>query len=186
MKRNTRWLFVFKKEKESFKIFIYFLLSIIPVFLLVSFIHETGHLIVALVFGWKINEISFSFFPFILDLDPSFISVSLTGGYFEWQFVIFIIAGSTHTLIWGYISFIIYYKYDLPIFLEIILFLYSITLILEMFFYIIMDLFYFQYGDWYYLYKLNPVLLIVFIIIGSINFSLFIRNYDIIFEKIDD
>ena len=187
MRKDSNWFLVFRKERDSFKVFLYFLIALIPEVFLVSLIHESGHIIIALLFQWDIIEVEISFFPLIANLDPSFVRVIFSySEYFEWQLIVFLLAGSINSLIFGYIFFIIYYKFNLPLFLEIILFSYSVILILEMFFYLVLDIFFYQIGDWFYMFSKNPTIVLIFLVLGIMNLFYYVRNFEVMFNKLDE
>jgi len=184
---NENWFVVFDKRKDKFRVSLYFFLASIPMIALLSFIHETGHCIIALIFGWKIYEMNISFFPFVYEMEYSWVSIGVPfSSIEEWQLILFLCGGSLHTLFWGYIFFLIYYKIDLPLFLEICLFMFSFFAVTEMLFYIIIDIFYAQFGDWYLLYQINPAIVGIFLSISMLNLGLFLKNYRVIKERVDD
>ena len=168
----------------TFKFYLYIILSLIPAMIIITFIHEVGHIIVALIYGWDIIEIHISIFPFLLELDHSWVLVGYGMVESSSKLIIFALAGSLHTLIWGYLFFYLYYKYDLPLFFEIFFYIYSFIMIFEMIAYIFIDLFYIKIGDWNFIYQLNPIIVGIFLALGIINLVLFSRNFDKIRESL--
>jgi hypothetical protein len=173
----------FLKDDKTFMRLLYFMIAFIPAMFLLSFIHELGHLLYALIRGWEVIEFKVFLLPFSFEVD-SYIYV-----YYdpvnELDYVLFAISGSLHTLIWGYIFFILFYKFELPKFLEATFFLYSLMLIFDMLFYMLVDIFILQYGDWYRVYITIPELTFFFMCFAIINLLLFIRYFEEITEEVD-
>jgi hypothetical protein len=166
-----------KKEFTRLEFALYIILLIIPTAIFISFIHESGHLIMAYLLGWEAFDIHITNFPFGA-LDNSYIFISPRIGATETEYLLVGCAGSLHTLIWAYIFFYLYYKHDLHFFIELFFFLYSIIMLFEGFCYILLDLFYFKFADWYLLYLSNSIFVGLFLILYFTNFFLFFYNID--------
>lgn len=186
MEKGNWYKDILKKKpfkKLTFKFFLYVLFALLPAVIIISFIHESGHYIMALCVGWDVSGIHLNFFPFTNDFGYSYILLCPDeANIIEYSLVA--MAGSIHTLIWGYIFFVLYYKFELPSFLEIFLFLYSVMLVLEITIYLIIDIFIFQFGDWFIVFRYTPYLVPIFIIISYLNLYLFLKNIEKIRENL--
>jgi len=174
-----------KREIPRFKLFLYIVFAFFPAIFILTGIHELGHAIMGWIFGWDIRFISVSFFPLVPELRHSWVSFIAPLDTTDLEYAIVYSAGSLHTLIWGYIFFILFYKFRLPAFLEIAFFMYSILLLLDIVVYSYVDLFILRRGDWYSLYYLSPILVGVCMGLGFMNVILFIRYFKQIIYRID-
>ena len=173
----------FSEDNRIFKMMLYFMIAFVPAMFLLSFIHELGHLLYACLRGWEVIEFRVFLLPFSYEVD-SYIYAFYNPAN-ELDYVLFAMSGSLHTLFWGYIFFFLFYKYKLPKFIETFLFTYSIMLILDTFLYMLLDIFIFQYGDWYRVFITVPELIFFMMCLGIINIILFINYFDEINEELD-
>jgi hypothetical protein len=142
------------EEYDPKKHFMSKILIIVFAPFLYSFIHEIGHGIIALVFGWDILTIKLSYFPFIFDLKAHI--VIITHNAIDWQIILMKSFGSIFCLIIGSVFLFLFYKFRLNHYAEFFLFIYFIVFSLDLIIYIIWDVFWVRYGDWYDIYQLSP------------------------------
>ncbi|MFX1453819.1 MAG: hypothetical protein ACFFDB_00455 [Promethearchaeota archaeon] len=174
------------KSISKFELTLYIILALIPAAIIFSLIHETGHILAAKLLGYEIAGVNINLFPFLPDIDNSWVNIF---GYCEEMpksdYIVIAIAGSIHTLIWSYIFFILYYKFKFHPFIEILLFLYSVMLFLDVILYPIIDIFFLQCCDFYKVFVINPIIVGVILSLGIINFILFIVFFKRIVFRVD-
>lgn len=153
----------------------YFISFIIVIFLfmplLVSMIHELGHYFVCIAFNWEVRKIQFAYFPFLIEERLGYISLYMPSNALEWQKILLYFSGSFLSLIIGSIFFITFFRFRLNKYMEIFLFAYSVVLMLDMIVYLILDVFFYQYGDLWKLFSIEPNL------VGIIFLSYFILGF---------
>jgi hypothetical protein len=174
-----------KKFSKVIKNLVAFLFCIIPSILLISLIHEMGHYYMASLLGWDTNYIHLVLFPFSSEDFNAYIIFNPPMNTPLIESILVMMAGSFHTLLWGYFFFLIYYTFDLPYIIELFCFSYSITMILEMFIYILFDLFFLKKGDWFFLFQHIPSLVFFFLLLGFVNIVLFIHYHREIGERLN-
>lgn len=152
----------------------------IPAAFLLSFVHETGHCVIALSFGWKITEYHVSFFPFDLSFSEAYVVFLPRPGAIEAEIILVALGGSLATFVTSLLFFLPFYKLRLHPFLEMFFFCYNLLFFMEMVAYIIIDLFFLKNGDWYFIYQLKPWLVGLFLVGGMTSLVL----YTIYFKKI--
>lgn len=172
----------FKNKKQIIYFFYITMIITIAPFVL-SLIHELGHFIIAKIFGWEIIEIVLSYFPIFNNAYISTIIPELTP---IWQEVLFYSFGSIFSLIIGSIVFYLIYKFKYHHYIELGLFAYSVSLILDIFMYILLDIFILKIGDWYKIYLINSFYVFIFLIIEIIILIYGIKNKEKIIDNISD
>ncbi len=180
-----------KKNKSSnsdintIKLCIYLILCALPIWILISFIHEMGHIIAIQSFSGKINGISINLFPFG-EFSNSWVRHESSSEEYSFYQLIFInMMGSLFTLIWGYIFLMLFYAFKKNDFLRHFFLTNGTCLMFEITSYIIGDFFFFHSGDWYEIYKLDLKLILFFLIISAINIYVFIRMWKIYVKASD-
>jgi hypothetical protein len=187
MKEEGKWyknLFDDKKKLPN-RFYIYVLITMFPSIILITFIHEFGHYIIAILLGWNVSCMDINLLPFTLDFESAYICLSSPLNTPPYEWVLVAIGGSLHTLIWGYIFFILYYKFKLPPILEVFCFLYSIMFISEISTYILFDIFFLQMGDWQIVYQNAPLVIPIFLILSFLNIHFYLKNFDEIRERLE-
>lgn len=176
----------FKKlDKEDYKIIIFGVAIFLPMAILYTFIHESGHAIVALIFGWDIVDFQISFFPFILDSLGGYVMISIPGMPMDWQLIAMYGAGSLFTLIVAYVLFFLFYNFKLNKYAELALVVYMAVLALDSIAYIFRDMFFGGTGDWYQCYSLSPVFVCIVLALCILNIVLFVANFKKIVREVD-
>ena len=187
---KKEWYCVFKRKKGSFikdrdfKLILYLFFSLITIPFLITLIHESGHMLMALIVGWEVYSVQFTYFPFTFHMASGLTHIGIDQ-YNAMKLTLVLSAGSFHSLIWGYIFFLLVYKYELPKFIELAFFTYSIVLLIEGIGYIIFDLLFLKGGDWWHIYQLNPIIIYIMINLIIFNVGLFVLYYREIIKKID-
>lgn len=164
---------------------LYFIIALVPLLFIETFIHEIGHAIAALCFGWKIDTVHLTMFPFVFNIDNGFISYYPSLDAMLWQKIIVVMSGSMHSLFWGFIFFLLYYFKKLPKFLEVFFFTYSIILGLETIVYLLFDVFILKMGDFYYLYVNASYIPFIILTLGIVIIALFVKNLDKVIKRWD-
>jgi len=188
MTDDPKWYHIeFSKTHYSWRTKFRFwsLIFLIPSFIILTTIHEFGHLLIALIFDWEVKEIHISFFPFILDLSDGYIIANIPSNATDIQLLIYASAGSSCSMIVGSIFLFLFYKYNFPSILEIFLFIYSIALVSELYLYIYIDLFIVQIGDWYFCFTKCPIWVGIFFLISIVFLYYWLKYEKRIFNKVD-
>lgn len=157
----------------------------LPMGIFITFIHEIGHVIACLIFGWEIKMIHVSLFPFLLDLQGGFVVYVLPLDATLFQQVIVTAAGSIFTLIVGFSFFRLFYKLKLNQYVELFLYVYSFVMIFEFVIYVVLDVFFLRTGDMYKLYLICPAVIGILVIVAFINFILFTAYFPKIIRRVD-
>lgn len=142
-------------EMPKWKYITYHLIFAIFSIFILSFLHELGHIIVAKAFGCEIIEISLSGNPFVVVFEGGWVQFNCHG-LSEKQLIIISASGSLFTLIFGFISLAIALTHKLNPVIESALFWIGTMTILDVVFYNLLDVFFVQNGDWYYIFTRNP------------------------------
>ncbi len=169
---------------EDTKFIIYMIAIFIPIAILYTFIHESGHWLAVKAMGWHVLEFKISFFPFLLDL----------GGYVmympsavpePWQTVVVSACGSLHSLLWAYIFFALFYNFKMNRYAEAFFLSYSVILGGDTLTYIFSDLFIDHYGDWWKIFQISPLTVGIIFTLSILNVVLFIMNFKKIQKRVD-
>jgi len=162
-----------------------FLLMFIPMAFLLTLIHEGGHYLIASLFtecsGWEIRELHFEWFFWrngyiLLYIPPD--------KYIEWQFLLFLVAGSSSTLIVGFGLFWIVYHFDMTENIELFLTLYLTVFLLDLVTYLPVGIF-LKLGDWYQIYIRQAWIVFVFSVIALLYVHLIIYYRTAIRKRIN-
>ncbi len=161
------------KHKKSIKIPLYTpLINTILVIifcysthLLKTYIHEFGHILISLVFNWKVHKIILSILPF----GSNYTIVTVPGTSYLWQKILLYAFGSIFCFLVG--SLILYFGYKEKIKNKSINFMILFTglyFIMDLPEYIFRDVLFEQAGDWFYVFNYLPGMVIGIFIISFI------------------
>lgn len=175
---------VYEINERSFRSLLFVLLALIPSMILITLIHEGGHYLFALLNGWNVVEFQIALLPVLNELE-GYNRILVPNDISDLELILLYASGSLHTLCWGYFLFCLFYFLDLPKSVEIFCFLYSCMLVFEMLGYILVDVFLLQYGDWYQIFLLSPIIAFFLLLLGITNLVAFVKHIDIIVSKMN-
>lgn len=174
-----------KPSKDDYKLVIFGIAIFIPLAIVFTFIHELGHYIVASIFGWHVIEFHVSLFPFILEPLAGYVMFIVPPGAETWQIVATYGAGSLFTMMFSYAFFVLFYRFKLNRYVELLLVLYMVVFGLDAIVYIMGDLFFGGTGDWHNAYILDPIAVFFVALLCIVNIVLFVANIKKIARNID-
>jgi hypothetical protein len=173
-----------KLSGDERNVLIFTIAILVPVAILFTLVHETGHAIVATSFGWEIVDFKISFFPFILDAGGH-VTCIVPGGTEEWKVAAMYSAGSLFSLAVAYAFLAMFYTMKLNRYVETFFFAYSIILGIDAITYIFSDLFFGGDGDWLHVYSISPVFVGIVLVACILNIVLFAAHFTRITRKLD-
>jgi len=187
--KRGEWLAIgdhqFKKLTAEERGLAWFTVAIlVPIAILFTFIHESGHAIVAASFGWEIVDFQISLFPFVLDAGGH-VTCIVPAGAEEWKVILLYGAGSLFSLAVGYVFLAMVYIIKMNRHAEMFFFSYSVILGLDAFSYIFSDMFFGGHGDWLHVYSMSPVFVGIVLALCIVNIVLFAVHFTRITRKLD-
>ena len=149
--------------------------SLIFSLIIISLVHEVGHLLVALSFKWEVTSFQICFFPFGVFQNGS-IGVSIPFEATDYQKVLFLSSGSLLNLFVGVIFLFLMYKYRSHYFVEFFLLVYGIAMTTDIVIYSFADIFFLEIGDWYRVSQINSFFAGLVLLFDVFYMVLFIRS----------
>lgn len=168
---------------ENKRLLIYLLICLIPCAIIEAFLHESGHVLMAWLLNVQVLEFKIQPYPF--SWDNSYVLLGYPPNFPKWGIVLIMLSGGLFTLSIGLFCLILFYHRKMHPFGEIFFSFYFILLSFDFIIYNFLDVFFIQFGDWYYIYKTYPYINGIFLLIGIIFIVLLVKHFTKIANKID-
>lgn len=173
----------FKKRYSTYSWIFVISLTIIS-FMLMTIIHELGHAIAAHIFGFEVTKIDIT-----LTYGRTWIRIPDDAKNYELIFIY--LSGTLHTAFWGLLALftgMILFKYKRAPEIHFIILSLGLSFFLDFFTYVIFDVFWLQFGDFYAIFKIFPSLLSLLMVFASFYLVLFVKYwkmYSNLYRKLD-